>query len=67
MTHTAHLLCDGRDVPIRVERKLAQSRWTVSLVESPAVAFTAADVAEALGDLARFMRTRQRYAEWHGI
>lgn len=67
MTHPSHLLCDGRRVPVRVERQPSPARWTVSLVESPGVAFTASDVAEALGELARFVRTRQRYAEWHGI
>lgn len=63
----SHLLCDGRRVPVRVERQPAKGAWTARLVESPGVAFTAPDPAEALQDLARFVTTRQRYADLHGI
>lgn len=62
----SHLQHDGRAVPVRVERQ-PQAGWTARLVESPAVAFSAPDPEGALQDLARFMTTRQRYAEWHGI
>lgn len=67
MIQTSNLYCNGRAVPVRVEPAPRARGWTARLVEAPGVAFTAADPAEALGDLARFVDTRARYADWHGI